>query len=135
MFLRALRNCSEEFLEDEINFIFDIGKIHKYPMDILDKAYNNAMKTYNSHTAREPFNLNNILVLPFHDNFVKLVHVFKMYYNINLICKNTSTLKTLLINNTPANNNSCIDKIPCKDCDEVNIGQTWCLSCNENFAA
>ena len=33
MFLRALRVCSEEFLEDEINFIFDIGKKHKYPMD------------------------------------------------------------------------------------------------------
>ena len=26
MFLRALRVCSEEFLEDEINYIFDIGK-------------------------------------------------------------------------------------------------------------
>ena len=60
MFLRALRVCSEEFLEDEINFIFDIGKKHKYPMDILGKAYNNALKTFNSHTAREPFNLNNI---------------------------------------------------------------------------
>ena len=56
MFLRALRVCSEEFLEDEINFIFDIGKKHKYPMDILGKAYNNALKTFNSHTAREPFN-------------------------------------------------------------------------------
>ena len=33
-------------------------------MDIFGKAYNNAMKTFNSHTAREPFNLNNILVLP-----------------------------------------------------------------------
>ena len=29
-------------------------------MDILGKAYNNALKTFNSHTAREPFNLNNI---------------------------------------------------------------------------
>ena len=52
-------------------------------MDILGKAYNNALKTFNSHTAREPFNLNNILVLPFHENFVNLVHVFKMHYNIN----------------------------------------------------
>ena len=89
MFLRALRVCSEAFLEDEINFIFDIGKKLKYPMDILGKAYNNALKTFNSHTAREPFNLNNILVLLFHENFVNLVHVFKMHYNINLIFKNT----------------------------------------------
>ena len=77
-FLRAFRVCSEVFLEDEIYFIFDIGKKHKYPLDILGKAYNNAPKTFNSHTAREPFNLN-ILVSPFHENFVKLVHVFKMY--------------------------------------------------------
>ena len=48
-----------------------------------------------------------------------------MYYNINLIFKNTSTLKNLLINNIPVNNNySCIYKIPCKDCDKVYIGQT-----------
>ena len=39
-------------------------------MDILGKAYNNAMKTFNSHTAPEPLSLNNILVLPFHENFV-----------------------------------------------------------------
>ena len=104
-------------------------------MDILGKAYNNALKTINSHTAREPFNLNNILVLPFHENFVNLVHVFKMHYNINLIFKNTSTLKNLLINNTAVNNNSCIYKIPCKNCDKVYIGQAACLSCNENFAA
>ena len=44
-------------------------------MYILGKAYNNALKTFNSHTACEPFNLNNILVLPFHENFVKLDHV------------------------------------------------------------
>ena len=48
-------------------------------MDILGIAYNNALKTFNSHTAHEPFNLNNILVLPFHENFVNLVHVLKMY--------------------------------------------------------
>ena len=88
-------------------------------MDILGKAYNNALKTFNSHTAN-----NNILVLPFHENFVNLVHVFKMHYNINLIFKNTSTLKNLLINNTTVNNNSCIYKMPCKNCDKVYIGQT-----------
>ena len=93
-------------------------------MDILGKDYNNALKTFNSHTALEPFDFNNILVLPFHENFVKLVHVFKMYYNINLIFKNTSTLKNLLINNTPVNNNSCIFKIHCNDYDKVYIGQT-----------
>ena len=42
-----------------------------------------------------------------------------------MIFKNTSTLKNLLINNIPVNNNySCIYKIPCKDCDKVYIGQT-----------
>ena len=67
MFFRALRVCSEEFLEDEINFIFDIGKKNiNTQVDILGKAYNNALKTFNSHPAREPFNLNNILVLPIH---------------------------------------------------------------------
>ena len=65
-------------------------------MDILGKDYNNALKTFNSYTALEPFDLNNILFLSFHENFVQLVHVFKMYYNINLIFKNTSTLKNLL---------------------------------------
>ena len=98
-------------------------------MDILGKAYNNALKTFNSHTASEPFNLNNILVLSFHENFVNLVHVFKVHYNINLIFKNTSTLKNLLINNTPVNNNSCIYKIPCKNCDKVYI---LCISLPRN---
>ena len=33
-------------------------------------------------------------------------------------------MENLLINNTPVNNNSCIYKIPRKDCDKAYIGQT-----------
>ena len=46
MFLRALKICSDEYWLEEIEFIFSMGRKHKYPDFILDKAYNQALTTF-----------------------------------------------------------------------------------------
>ena len=51
MFLRALKICSDDYLLEEIEFIFSIGRKHKYPDFILDKAYNKALTTFNTDKA------------------------------------------------------------------------------------
>ena len=48
MFMRALKICSNEYLLEEIYFIFSIGRKHKYSDFILDKAYNKALTTFNT---------------------------------------------------------------------------------------
>ena len=50
MFLRALKICSVYLLE-EIDFILSIGRKHKYPDFIFDKAYNKALTTLSTDKA------------------------------------------------------------------------------------
>ena len=118
MFLRALKICSDDYLLEEIEFIFSIGRKHKYPDFILDKDYNKALTTFNTDKAISPEKIvRNILVLPYHQCLQSLVHLFKINFNISLVFSYNSTIKNLLIKNTPGHRNSCIYKIPCSTCN------------------
>ena len=46
MFLRALKICLDEYLLEEIDFIFSIGRKHKNPDLILDIAYNKVLNDF-----------------------------------------------------------------------------------------
>ncbi len=71
MFLRALRICSSEYINYEIEKIFDIATNLKYPKNIIDCALARARKTYHNDTENN-FYTKNLLVLPYHDNFANL---------------------------------------------------------------
>ena len=76
MFLRALKICLDEYLLEEVDFIFSIGRKHKYPDFILDKAYNKALTTFNTDKAISQEKIvRNILVLPYHQCLLSLVHL------------------------------------------------------------
>ena len=94
MLLRALKICSDDYLLEEIEFIFSIGRKHKYPDFILDKAYNKALTTFNTDKAISPEKIiRNILVLPYHQCLQSLVHLFKINFNISLVFSYNSTIK------------------------------------------
>ena len=122
-FLRALRICSPEFLDRELDKICNIGKNLKYPGTFLNKALTNAKKTFYSVDLREPLRFQNMLALPFHRNFYELPKVLKNF-NITLVFKNSNTLSSLLIKNAPLKSTGCLYAIPCKDCDKIYLGQT-----------
>ena len=94
MFLRALKICSEEYLLEEIDFIFSMGRKHKYPDFILNKAYNKALTTFNTDKAISQEKIvRNILVLPYHQCLQSLGHLFKINFNISLVFSYNSTIK------------------------------------------
>ena len=123
MFLRALRICSPEFLDEEIMKIFTIGKQLKYPKMYMENTLRKAKRTFSSTETKEPYNVKNLLVLPYSENFKGLPHILKNF-DINVAFKNNSTVRTTLIKNSPDNKIGCVYKIPCKTCNKSYIGQT-----------
>ena len=122
MFLRAMRICSPEFLEGESDMIYNIAESLKYPKNFIDEAKRKANKTFYSNNVKQPFNLRNILTLPFHENFNYIPRLFKIF-DVNVIF-NYKSIKNLVIKNSPSNKSGCIYEIPCKTCDEKYYGQT-----------
>ncbi len=84
MFLRALRVCSSEYVNGEIEKI-DIATNLKYPKNISDCALARARKTHNNVTENN-FSSKNLLVLPYHDNFANIPQVLKAF-NVNVCFK------------------------------------------------
>ena len=123
MFLRALRICSPQFIDDEFRMIFDIGSRLKYPRPFLDKSLNLAKRTYYKTESGSSFELKNLLVLPFSDKFTQVPELLKIF-NVNVAFSNSGTIKDILIKNSPDQVDGCVYKIPCTECNKCYIGQT-----------
>ena len=122
MFLRALRICSPEYIDEEIVKIRNTGKKLKYPDSVLDYAFEAAKKTMYQN-QKEPYNTKNLLVLPFNNNMKNIPHLLKNF-GVNVAFKNDKTIKQVLIKNSPDSTKGCVYKVPCKSCNNFYIGQT-----------
>ena len=123
MFLRALRICSPEFIDEEIDHIFDIGKNLKYPEYVIQTAFKQARNTFYSSTEKTKFDKNNLLVLPYSTNFENIPKLLKAF-QINVVFSNKYTLRNMFIKNSPECTVGSVYKIECRDCDSFYIGQT-----------
>ena len=123
MFLRALRICSPEFLDEEIDNIYCIATKLKYPKTFIEKSLNQAKKTFYRTNALPSHNKKNLLILPYSEKFDQVPHLMKKF-DVNVVFSNTSTVKNMLIKNSPENSVGCIYKIPCKRCNKIYVGQT-----------
>ena len=83
---------------------------------------NKAKKTFYGLTQRRDFNLNNLLVLPFYQQFTNVPAILKLF-GVNVIFKN-NTLKDRLITNSPRQISGCIYEIPCNQCNKKYVGQS-----------
>ena len=123
MFLRALRICSPEFMDEEVSKIYNIAFNLKYPKSTIDKSFSLAKRSFYNNEIKVPYSCKNLLVLPFNEKFNNITTLLGNL-NINVAFKNNNTLKTKLIKNSPCESNGCVYKIPCKECDKVYVGQT-----------
>ena len=125
IFLRAYKICDHDFITNEINFIYDSFFKLGYSKLFIDKAHFKARKTFYQVNNKKEINYNNALILPpLIDGDV--VDVARRL-NINIVHKNSNTLKSnfsskLKINNI--NDNSVIYSIFCNDCDSKYIGES-----------
>ena len=123
MFLRALRIVSPCYFAEEINKIRNVAKDLKYPDNFIQICYEKARRIFYRTVVPDSFKLENILVLPFNKNFMKVKNLLKAF-NINVVFSFNGTLKSLLIKNSPCNKNCCIYRVDCKDCNKFYVGQT-----------
>ena len=123
MFLRALRICSPEYIDDEIRNIYDIGNKMRYPKHFLDTSYNCARRTLYNPKPKQAFNKNNLLILPYQENLVGVPELLRNF-NINVVFTNKNTVRQMLIKNSVNCQKGCVYKIPCKMCNNFYVGQT-----------
>lgn len=126
MYLRALRICSPEFFDNEINTIAQIGGKLGYSVCFLEKCFTKARKIFYENgyiNNNNNIDFKNTLVLPYHNSFDNLPHILK-YFKINVTFKFNNTFENYLIKNSPNNSSNIIYKIPCNDCNKYYIGQT-----------
>ena len=123
MYLRALRICSPEFIDEEFSTIQNVGKNLCYPKYFLEDCLNSAKRTFYGRISREKEHNMNVLSLPYHKNFVQISPLLKKL-NISTVFNFKNNLKNYLIKNSPKNTNNVIYHIPCKNCNSFYLGQT-----------
>ena len=124
LFLRALRFCDPEFLDQEFEHIFDSFKRLGYPKHILQQSLSKAKRSYFTGSPEHNHN-NRILKFPYHPQLLTLQHLLR-HQNINLVFTQNNTLKRNLVKNSNPKytQNTGIYIIPCSDCNQVYVGET-----------
>ena len=122
MCLRAFRDCSPQYIDNEFITIATTGKKLCYTQCFLDRCASRAESRYYNNNI----NNNNMadcitLCLPYHKPFESVVQLLPKF-NIRVVYKYENTIKILLIKNSPNNDRGCVYKISCKQCNRFYNG-------------
>ena len=122
-FLRALRICSKEFLEEEFQFIVNIFSELKYPFHLINDCKKKASKIILNPTKKAD-NIRHVL-LPTGKTAASLPRILKNDH-FRIACQTSETIKNLTRPHTEEKEQSCagVYVIPCTKCDQVYIGET-----------
>ena len=126
LFLRALRICSPEFLDNEISHVKNALNKLAYPKKVLQKALLKARKVhFSSHKNDAPKKDNKILKMPYMKNLEKFKRPLKNL-NTDLVFTYGNKLSHNLCSNKPkkALPNYGVYEIPCKDCEKIYVGES-----------
>jgi hypothetical protein len=127
MFLRAFRICSPNYLNQEINTVKAIGKKLFYPDDLIEESCMKAKRTFNSVDIIPPEPQENkrrpTLVIPYFEGISEINRLVKNF-DIDLVYSYPSTIKSMLIKNSPSSRKGIIYSIPCGNYPKKYIGQT-----------
>ena len=129
-YLRALRICSPEYVDNEIKYIEESFTTLKYPKHFIRSARRRAYKIFKNKNNDKVINDNKNekfrrITLPTNrisESLAKNLTIF----NIEISNKTSTTIKDITRNtsNKPPESNACVYSIPCSGCTSVYIGQT-----------
>ena len=125
IFLRAYNICSPEFLNDEIDYIFDVFRSLAFSDTFIHKAHLAARKSFycsSSNDSNKDFS--KVLIMPpIQDN--NLINNISKNLNFKIVNKSTNTLKHKFSHSTSSSSShSVIYYIPCQSCSSGYIGET-----------
>lgn len=123
MFLRALRVVSPEFMDEEFKYIMNVGEELCYPRHFLENCLVKARKCFYNTSQVDKEKPENVLVLPFHNNFTVLPKILAKL-NIKVVFKYLNTYKKFLIRNCPISTSGHVYSIKCRDCSLCYWGET-----------
>ena len=133
MFLRALRICDPQYLEQEFNHIHRSFLRLGYPSYFVKQCLSKANRKYYQANNVNTHSTDNFITIPFSPQLITaqqlLSNVNRYHHNnnkVNLAFRYSNTLRTRLVRNK----NSSHDKevgvycIPCLDCGQCYIGES-----------
>ena len=132
-FLRALRICDKEYLNDEFNHIFEAFMKLKYPKGFLIKQKEKAERIMkrNSEDANDPRRKHKIskrwVTIP-NSKKADIISRALEKTDIRVATNTGARIKEILSNkeekNHPSEENSVVYEIPCKGCYKTYVGET-----------
>ena len=124
MFLRALRVCDPEYFSDEYEHINLVAKKLCYPEVFINNCWMQARKSFYELRVKQPFNVKNILCLPYYQELTPIIQILKSL-DIGVVFKYESVMRNMLIKNSPKIiNDPGVYCIPCNGCRQIYIGQS-----------
>ena len=129
IFLRAYNICSPEFLNDEVNYIFEVFKSLAFNETVIHKAHMKARKSfYCTSTSTDDNDFSKVLILPpLHDN--KLLNSIANNLKFKIVNKSSNTLRHKFSHSSIDNiSQSVIYYIPCQSCSSGYIGESCDLN-------
>ena len=126
--MRAFRICSEEYLDAEINHVFEVFMNLRYPKAFIVRCLHRAKRIRRSPTSSKVLP-NKIIVAPSCSKTECITRVLKKS-NVQLIEKAGLKIGELVKKKKNAkkkqeNTNSVVYKVPCGGCSKVYIGETY----------
>ena len=119
IFLRALRICDSQFIDDENKYIFDSFKKLGYSQILIDKAFYCARKTYyGANSNKKERDYKNVLVIP---ALSDSEYLNKLITNsgYTIVYKTSTTLTNQFSNKLkqrPDSDTPVIYQVPCRSC-------------------
>ena len=124
IFLRAYRICNNQFLDDEINYIYSTFYKLGYSKAFIDKGHFKSRRTYYGTNNRNNSNYSNPLILPPISD--PTIPTIAKQLDITIVHKNSNTIRSNFSNKLKPNinNNAGIYSISCNDCNLKYIGES-----------
>ena len=125
LFLRAYRICDSLYIEEEINYLFNVFERLGYSKYFIDRAHRRAREKFYVPSNKDRENFDKVLLLPSNCNSNSAQSLFKQPPP-KLVYKSDGTMREFLRHNCTKKSmsNGGVYAFQCKDCPKKYIGES-----------